>query len=280
MINDIKKPKIAFVIDTLGWTFDNIAINLKEELKEYYDIDIIPGDIFNGNMIKLFILCKNYDLIHFFWRGYFYLIEKLQLNKYIESIGFEEQEFIDEYILNKNITMTVCDHLFLNEAEYNITQTVFKYCKKYFVTSEKLKDTYINIEEFPNPITKIYDGVDLDIYKPINLERFNNIDNLIVGWVGNSKYKDSDKDDDLKGVNGIIKPAIQELQQEGYKIELKLADSVIEKIPQSEMPQYYSSLHLYVCASKTEGTPLPIIESMACRGACNIYRCRNCKRST
>ena len=34
-------------------------------------------------------------------------------------------------------------------------------------------------------------------------------------------------------------------------------------IPQEEMPKFYNSIDLYVCASKTEGTPLPIIEAMA-----------------
>ena len=33
--------------------------------------------------------------------------------------------------------------------------------------------------------------------------------------------------------------------------------------PQEEMPKFYNSLNLYVCASKTEGTPLTVIEAMA-----------------
>ena len=34
-------------------------------------------------------------------------------------------------------------------------------------------------------------------------------------------------------------------------------------IPQEEMPNFYNSINLYVCASKTEGTPLTILEAMA-----------------
>ena len=51
----MNKRKIALIIDTEGWAFDNIARQLKKNLQEY-DIDIIPGKIFEGNMIKLFAL--------------------------------------------------------------------------------------------------------------------------------------------------------------------------------------------------------------------------------
>lgn len=264
MSNNNLKPKIAFVIDSTGWAFDNIAKNLKKRLSNYYDINIIPGDIFEGNVIKLLILCKQYDVIHFFWRGYLSLIDRDMMYEYIETLGITKEEFIKEYINNKNITMTICDHLFLNEEEYWRTKQIFKYCNKYFVTSQKLKQIYENIKELDNPICVIHDGVDLQLYKPINLERFDNIDTITIGWVGNSKFKDSENDDDLKGLRKIIKPAIEELIQEGYNIQTKFADRNERLIPQEKMPEYYSQIDMYVCASKTEGTPMPIIEAMAC----------------
>ena len=109
----------------------------------------------------------------------------------------------------------------------------------------------------------IHDGVNLKDYKPENLERFHNPPKIIAGWVGNSTFVDSDNDNDMKGVEGIIKPVIAELQEEGYDIELKLADRNIKKIPQNEMPAFYNSINLYICASKEEGTPMPVLESMA-----------------
>ena len=67
MINN--KPKIAIIIDKEGWALDNSAKEIKNHLKDYYDIDIIPNDIFDGNVIKLFIYIKDYDLVYFMWRG-------------------------------------------------------------------------------------------------------------------------------------------------------------------------------------------------------------------
>ena len=104
------KKKIALIIDSRGWAFDNIAKNLKKRIDEY-EIDIIPGDIFEGNMIRLFLLCKDYDLIHFMWRGYLSLIKNYK--EYVYFLGMDFSEFEKKYIFSKNITFTKCLALIL-----------------------------------------------------------------------------------------------------------------------------------------------------------------------
>lgn len=257
----MNKKKIALIIDTEGWSFDNIANQIKNNLIEY-DIDIIPGKIFEGNMVRLFLFCEDYDLIHFLWRGYLSLIDKETMKLYCEEyLGIAFEEFKANYIYNKKISFSVCDHLYLEGEEQWRREEIFKFAESYMVTSKKIFDIYNKFDKKPKMI--IHDGVDLRKYKPINLERFENIEKIIVGWVGNSKFKGSDGDEDLKGVEGIIKPAISELQQEGYNIELNLADRNIKMIPQEEMPNFYNSINLYICASKNEGTPLTVLEAMA-----------------
>lgn len=257
----MNKKKIAFIIDSEGWAFDNIAKQIKKNLTEY-EIDIIPGRIFEGNMIRLFLFCEEYDLIHFFWRGYLSLINRKEMQDYSEKyLGIAFDKFKEKYILNKIITFSVCDHLYLEGEEKWRTEEIFRFSNSYIVTSKKIFEIYQEFTEKPTKI--IHDGVDLQKYKPINLERFDNIDKVTVGWVGNSKFKDSFGDTDMKGVEGIIKPAISELKDEGYKIELNLADRNIKMIEQNDMPNFYNSIDLYICASKTEGTPLTILEAMA-----------------
>ena len=255
------KKKIALIIDSEGWAFDNIANQMKKNIDKY-DFDIIPGRIFEGNMLKLFLFCQDYDAIHFLWRGYLSLIDSPSNKYYAENYLYMNfKEFENKYIKNKKISFSVCDHLYLEGDEAWRTEKIFEYSNKYFVTSEKLYNIYNNFDIKPKTI--INDGVDLIRFAPNNLSRLENPKKIIFGWVGNSKFTDSSGDADLKGVENIIKPAIEELKQEGFDIELKLADRNIKKIPQEEMPDFYNSIHVYICASKTEGTPLTILEAMA-----------------
>lgn len=254
------KKKVALIIDVEDWSFDIIAKKLKQNIEDF-DIDIIPGCIFEGNMVKLFIFCEDYDIIHFMWRGYISLLDRPAMIDYAKSLGMEFNFFVEKYVKNKHISFGVCDELYLEGEDEWRTEEIMKYSKKYFTTSKRLYDIYQKFSCKPDRI--IHDGVDTKMFNTKTTEKFNNCETLIVGWVGNSNFKDSSGDDDLKGVKSIIKPAIKELQEEGYRVELKLADSTVNKISPDKMPDFYSNIHVYVCASKTEGTPLTVLEAMA-----------------
>ena len=149
------------------------------------------------------------------------------------------------------------------ENEQNRTDFIMQNIKDYFVSSEKLKQIYNKFEKKPSYI--ISDGVDLELFKLKNENKYKDIENkkIIIGWTGNSKFAD-ENDDDLKGLNKVIRPAIEELIQEGYNIELNIADRNVKLIPHDKMPDYYNEIDIYVCASRTEGTPNPVLEAMAC----------------
>lgn len=262
-----KKKKIAIVYDVDGWAFHNISKEIKKNLSKFYDIDIIPKSVFNHNVIRLMFLAKKYDLVHVLWRGMFSEIDGEFSKEYIKSLGLTKEEFVKEFVEKANITTSVYDHSFLNKEAFWITEAYLKYTKGYTVSSKKLKDIYDNLKIDKKPSMEITDGVDLSKFVPQNLERFliNNIQNRVIniGWVGNSKFEDSENDDDLKGVRKIIIPVIEELKKEGYNVERKFADRNEGYIPHDKMPDYYNSIDLYVCASKEEGTPNPVLESMA-----------------
>lgn len=260
----ITKTKIAIIVDVEGWAYYNNALEIKKNLKDYYDIDIIPIDIFNENIVKVFILTTDYDLTYFMWRGAISWLYSEMSRKYIEDLGYEFEEFLQEFVRSRNITTGVYDHLFINSEEER-TEFILNNVKDYIVSSEKLKRIYDEkYDKKPNMV--ISDGVDLDLFKMEDLNKFKELkdnDTIRIGWTGNSKFAD-EAGDDLKGLNKIINPAIKELKEEGYKIELAVADRNIKFIPHNEMPQYYNKIDIYICASRTEGSPDTVIEAMAC----------------
>ena len=178
------------------------------------------------------------------------------------NLKVNKKEF-KEVINKKCITTSVYDHKYLNSG-LERTKNIMSLVNAYTVSSQKLFDIY-NKLELNKPFTQITDGVDLDKFYPQNLERFKNIKNreLIIGWVGNSSWN-GDAKEDHKGIKTIIKPSIDELISEGYKLKLKFVDKQNGFISHDNMVNYYKDIDLYICASINEGTPNPVLEAMAC----------------
>ncbi|MBZ9686387.1 glycosyltransferase [Clostridium estertheticum] len=245
-LNDIaKRPKIALIIDIHDWAFANIAKQLEKYLSEYFEFKIIAmADIHHLNM--LIELTKDCELIHFFWRPQVMIFDE----RYVKN--------------NLNISTAVYDHLFLDVDSLSINKKIFKISPNYYVSSEKLYNIYSNLPFCNKPKVIVEDGVDLNLFKPINIERFKNVSNreMVIGWCGNSKWASGLED--FKGVETILKPAIEQLVYEGYPIKMYFADKNEKMIPHNEMVNYYSNIDLYICTSKIEGTPNPILEAIAC----------------
>lgn len=260
----MKKKKIALVVDADDWAYANIAKNVIKNIGEFYDFKIFPSLYFNDELGKVLLLTEDFDLIHFFWRGKLLGTDYNDFKNYVASLGYNYNEFLEKYFNKKIITTAVYDHLFLEEKTMINTKRIVEKCDSYYVSSNRLKKIYDALELKKYPTCTITDGVDLNQFYPINIERFDKIDNrkIIIGWVGNSAWE-SDKED-FKGVNTILKPAIEELKKEGYNIETYFADRQERMIPHDEMVDYYSKIDLYICTSKIEGTPNPILEAMAC----------------
>lgn len=259
----MQKKKIALIIDTDNWAFANIANRISQYLKNDYDFKIIPSVYIDENKVKIFLLTKDYDLVHFFWRGNIFWLQHPSFNKYLKEIGENPKDFRNKYVNNKIISTAVYDHYYLDK-DFEHTKIIFSNCKNYYTCSKTLFDIYNNKDLKYYPKTIISDGVDLNIFYPQNIERFNKVNkrNIVIGWVGNSAW--GTKKEDIKGVNTILKPVLNELIDEGYPIEMYFADRQERMIPHEEMCDYYSKIDLYICTSKNEGTPNPVLESMAC----------------
>lgn len=263
-----EKKKIALIVDRRGWALDNVANQIAKNLGDQFQFRKIYLEDFD-NLGKILLLADDCQMIHFLWRPLASCFYDGYTQDYIASLGLTSDEFYTTYVKGKCISVAVYDHLLLdeNDPESHFTKELFSSEKsivtKYCVSSHKLWDVYQQDKRIQmKPADILADGVDTTLFIPQHLERFHNIKNrqIIIGWVGNSKWSVGD----LKGINTIIRPAVKIMQEAGYDIVLETSDRQDRMIPHDEMPEYYNSIDLYICASTCEGTPNPVLEAMAC----------------
>ena len=258
------RVKIGLIIDTDNWAFGNIARQLQSHLSHRFEFIVIPMDIVD-NVDQVLLLVRDCQIIHFFWREHLTLLGTPYFKSYAENLGMSYESFHQRFIGNKQLSTCIYDHLLLDAQELSTRAHIFSdVIAGYTVGSEKLQAIYSDIPGYPKPTALIEDGVDLRKFKPQNLARFEEIGRreLVIGWVGNSKW--AGELEDFKGVHTILKPAIEQLQREGVAVTSLFADRQERFIPHAQMPDYYSKIDLYVCTSKIEGTPNPVLEAMAC----------------
>lgn len=96
-------------------------------------------------------------------------------------------------------------------------------------------------------------GVDTAFFRPAAAPP---VPPLRVGWAGSLNNQTSAH----RGVPGYIIPAVAAVKS----AELCLAAREDRWRGMEEMRAFYQSLHVYVCASRSEGTPNPCLEAAAC----------------
>lgn len=260
----VKRPKIGLVIDTEEWAFANVARQVVGTNSDLYDFTVVPTSA-ESNVFRVFMLLRDMDVIHFFWRGELWVMNFEYYHYFAARIGFTHAEFIERFVKPKIVSTSVYDHLYIDDPDVlPFAQVTREITAGYYVSSQRLFDIYAARSDMPKPSAVLPDGVDLTMFGPRNLERLRTVGEreLVVGWVGNSKWA-ADKED-FKGYHSILVPAVEQLQAEGFRIRLDAADRVNGFIPHAKMPEYYAKIDLYVCTSKIEGTPNPALESFAC----------------
>lgn len=255
-----KKKKLGLVVDVDNWAFYNIANNFSKYITEFETL-IIPMSLIDSNFHLMWIMLKECDVVHFFCRGIPLSAKNDSLKAEISKYTDTYENFYNNYLKGKILTTCVYDHLFL-ESDFDFTQYLFSQVDTYYVSSNILSEIYNQLDIKFKPTTVITDGVNFNLFYPKNIERFNNNKRTLnIGWVGNSEWN---KGADHKGINTIIKPVVEKLKKEGYNINLLSSDKVKKHIPIEEMVNYYENIDIYICASINEGTPNPVLESMAC----------------
>lgn len=263
--------KIALVVDIKNWAFDLAAHIIKNHLSDQFKIDIFcsKSEEYQNDLFKVLEIVKDYDIIHFFWRAILLDFEKTEFkDKVIEKYG-DYNSYIQKIV--PKISTGVYDHLYIEDENFN--RIFSTYCRQYVTSSQKLFSIYEGMPNIKKPSCIMGDSFEKELFYPSSLERFENYfdknQELVIGWVGNSQWNSSIKDSngnptDFKGFQAILKPVIEELQQENYNIKLLLADKNLHFIPNEKLISFYSQLHIYTCVSDCEGTPKPLLEAIGC----------------
>lgn len=262
-----KRLKICLAPDVPDWAYGHISDHLIANLSDRFDFKRVYVEDIN-NVAQLLLLAEDCDIIHVFWRAFLSSYWNTDVQAYISNLGMSEAEFHHKFIDGKVISTEVYDHLLLEGAEYEMTKKLFieenSLVTHYAVSSLKLNEIYTKKKNLvKRPCAILPDGVDLDRFYPMNMDRFDHLNERTIrfGWVGNSKWWSVE---DLKGIGTIIKPAFEQLRKEGYNVELITSDRLNGITPHHKMPKFYADIDCYVCASLYEGTPNPILEAMAC----------------
>jgi len=230
-----ERPKILLVIDKPGWAFDILADDIiryagdRFDFSKAYKSKLPSKEVIKGN-----------DLIYSFWWG-------RELQKDLFRRG-----------ANPARLTTVISSMKRWESSSQELGRLRRQLREYSVVGVISKELEQRLSGVHPRLVLTRHGVDKEKFclrRPVSSEG-----NLVVGWAGSTKYAD------LKGLDSVIRPAIEGLEG----VELSLAVEGEEEGPgarsfaHEEMHEFYNSIDVYLCASSSEGGPLPVLEAAAC----------------
>jgi glycosyltransferase involved in cell wall biosynthesis/GT2 family glycosyltransferase len=225
-------PRILFIVDLPNWAHDFKTQNLARVLGKDFDIrkryqaEVTPDDLNQADLIVVY-----------YW---------LQLRAM--------KTLLPWFKLNRDkLLVGICSNW---ELERRLRRPGLRVLRKWaravFVNNLSLYREYQ--PAFDVPVFYTPNGVDTGFYHPpLNAEPSSV---LRVGWAGSL----SNREPGYRGYQELVLPAVKALDG----AELIAAVREDKWRSPDEMREFYHSLDVYVCASRTEGTPNPCLEAAAC----------------
>jgi len=168
---------------------------------------------------------------------------------------FEAMESLDACFKKhrQKILIGVCSHAEIEGPRSEIGRALLTDLARgiFMINSTLFKD---HAKRFDAPVFYTPNGVDIDFYKPITEKQRSSP--MRVGWAGSL----TNHPPEHRGYYDLIVPAVSSV--DGVQL-VTAAREEKWRAPQ-EMREFYRSLDLYLCASRSEGAPNPCMEAAAC----------------
>lgn len=229
--------KVLILPDRPDWALDKNARDLVKYNKSDLELDVCYFNDFENDWENYY---KQYDLIFPMYIGSFFALLKKRIptQKVITGIRsyhrWDKKKTVPPGYNSKPSRKTI--------RELKKAVLLNTHCKKlWYVFAPYLRIIHTKYT------------CDLEKYFPEN-KKVNG--KLVVGWTG-SLTNHGNK----RGFHDFIKPICDELPNVELRTQTKEDNFVTDE---NQMREFYNSLDLYICASRTEGTPRPVIEAAAC----------------
>jgi glycosyltransferase involved in cell wall biosynthesis len=226
-----ERPKLLFIVDLPGWAHDFKTMNLTKYLQDNYHIakcyqkDVTRDDLDAADLILVYAWTQFAAMQH--------LLPDFERNR-------------------KKLLIGICSHYSVAGAKRDLAINFMQnFASWIFVNNRFLMQEFQPV--FDIAIFYTPNGVDTSFYQPSRRKPGGS--ELRVGWAG-SLANHGDK----RGYYDFIVPAIESVEG----VTLVTAAREEKWRGSEEMREFYRSLDVYICASRTEGTPNPCLEAAAC----------------
>ncbi len=227
------KPKITIIADVPGWALDHTASNVAVRLKDHYDFE----KVFNRDAEEK-IRLGNFDLVYItYWRQFIDAGIEVQFPG--NTVSGVRSHFKWDGGCALPPSREIIEHL-QNFAALNVPSLILY---------DIFKDLHPDLFHTPP-------GVDHHLFHPRPQAPFSSPPGqLVLGWTGSTNNHPG-----KRGIENLILPALEGISG----VTFKMAARETKWRTFNEMVPFYHGLDVYICASRTEGGPHPLLEASAC----------------
>jgi len=234
LVSDGARPRILAIADRPGWAIESKARNLARDLADRYEVvvrfqhEVTEHDLESADLVMIF-----------YWLQFL----KMPLSEAALA------RFAGRLLIG------ICSHFELQgERRERGLATLNRLARCVFANNKLLQREFAPLIDVPVHYTP--NGVDTTFFRPAAVPRVRAAGELRIGWAGSLTNQGAEH----RGFPNVIEPAAAAVPG------VELATAIREQYwrNRDEMLAFYRDIDVYVCASRTEGTPNPCLEAAAC----------------